>query len=78
MCWDETKEKQKTLVQRNLFPDLTPDEQAITDRLTDRQVQLNTLCIELNMPVSQLSPLLFELEMKGIVRCMPGGMYRLL
>ena len=42
------------------------------------QVQLNTLCIELNMPVSQLSPLLFELEMKGIVRCMPGGMYRLL
>ena len=78
MCWDETREKQKQVVQLSLFPDLTPEEKAVTDLLADRQVQLNTLCVELNMPVSQLSPLLFELEMKGIVRCMPGGMYGLL
>jgi DNA processing protein len=77
MCWDETQTKQNPVVQRTLFPNLTPEEQTVVDRLTDRQVQLNTLCIELNLPVSQLSPLLFELEMKGIVRCMPGGMYRL-
>ena len=78
MCWDETREKQKPVVQRSLFPDLTPEEQSVVDLLADRQIQLNTLCIELNLPVSQLAPLLFELEMKGVVRCMPGGMYRLL
>jgi DNA processing protein len=78
MCWDETKEKQKPAIQRSLFPDLTSEEQSVVDLLADRQVQLNTLCIELNLPVSQLSPLLFEMEMKGIIRCMPGGMYRLL
>jgi len=78
MCWNETKEKQQSAIQRTIFPELTSEEQTVINSLMERQVQLNTLCIELNLPVSQLAPLLFELEMKGVVRCMPGGMYRLL
>ncbi|MDR1526357.1 MAG: DNA-processing protein DprA [Dysgonamonadaceae bacterium] len=77
MCWNETQEKRQPAVQRNLFPDLTSEEQAITEFLAGKEhAQLNTICVELNLPVYQLAPLLFELEMKGIVRCMPGGMYR--
>ncbi|MDR2805662.1 MAG: DNA-processing protein DprA [Dysgonamonadaceae bacterium] len=79
MCWNESPEKQQPAIQRILFPDLTPEEQNVTELLAKKNtVQLNALCVELNMPVSQLAPLLFELEMKGIVRCMPGGMYRLI
>ncbi|MDR0541924.1 MAG: DNA-processing protein DprA [Dysgonamonadaceae bacterium] len=76
MCWNQTPEQKKPAIQQAIFPNLTSDEQAVTDLLAKKgSAQLNTICIELNMPVNQLAPLLFELEMKGIVRCMPGGMY---
>jgi DNA processing protein len=77
MCWNEEKAGKKPAFQPMLFLDLTPDEQTVMDLLSqtgDRQ--LNALVIELNMPVSRLAPLLFELEMKGALRCMPGGIYR--
>jgi DNA processing protein len=78
MNWNDTQKQRQPVVQRNLFPDLTPEEQAVTKLLTGKDgTQLNTICIELNMPISQLSPLLLELEMKGVIRCMPGRMYRL-
>lgn len=79
MCWNTKQETAKSAVQRTIFPDMTPDEQIVVDLLVRKEnIQLNTLCIELNKPVSQLAPLLFELEMKGIIRCMPGGMYRMI
>lgn len=78
MCWDETDKKRKPAVQRALFPDLTPNEQAIMELLSKKgAIQKNTLCIDLDMPVSQIAPLLFDLEMKGAVRCVPGGVYQL-
>ncbi|MDL2223303.1 hypothetical protein LJB98_04300 [Bacteroidales bacterium OttesenSCG-928-M11] len=40
-------------------------------------MHLNTLCVNLDFAMNKLSPLLFELEMKGAINCMPGGMYRL-
>jgi DNA processing protein len=77
MCWN--KEKEKPVVQRAIFVDLTPDEQMLVDLLSKvENMQLNIIGIELNMPISKLASLLFELEMKGIVRCIPGGLYRLI
>jgi DNA processing protein len=79
MCWNDEKESKKPAVQRTIFVELTPDEQLVVNILSQKEsMQLNILCIELNMPVSKLAPLLFELEMKGVVRCMPGGIYRLI
>jgi DNA processing protein len=76
MCWN--REKEKPAVQRTIFVDLTPDEQALVDLLAKvESMQLNSIGIELNIPVSKLAVLLFELEMKGVIRCMPGGVYRL-
>jgi DNA processing protein len=78
MCWDKDNEKKKSAVQRAIFVELTPDEQTLVDLLTKTEnIQLNTMCIELDMPVGKLASLLFELEMKGVARCMPGGVYRL-
>jgi DNA processing protein len=68
----------KQAIQRNLFLNLTPEEQSVVDMLSKAEnMQLNILAIELNMPVSKLSVILFDLEMNGIVRCKPGGMYSL-
>jgi DNA processing protein len=79
MNWNAETEKQTApAVQRNLFINLTEEEQQIAAILTKTgNMQLNIMSVELNMKVSRLSNLLFELEMKGIVRCKPGGMYSL-
>lgn len=66
-------------VQRNLFPDLTEEEQHIVDILTRLgDLQINVLVVEADIPIYKVSALLFQLEMKGVVRVMAGGMYRLL
>ncbi|MDR3219106.1 MAG: DNA-processing protein DprA [Dysgonamonadaceae bacterium] len=66
-------------IQRSFFPELSPEEQKVTDILAKAgNIQLNSLTIELNLPVSKLSILLFELELKGVIRCRPGGMYSLI
>jgi len=77
MNWSDSPETGRTqAVQRTLFPELDPEEQKVVDVLSKAgSMQLNLLAIELDLPVSRLSVLLFELEMNGMVRCKPGGMY---
>ena len=41
-------------------------------------IQINALVVEANVPFYRLSSLIFEMEMKGIVRALAGGVYRLL
>jgi DNA processing protein len=41
-------------------------------------LQLNILSVKCSIPISQLVALLFQLEMKGIVKPLAGGMYHLL
>lgn len=66
-------------VQRNLFPDLTEDEQHIVDILNRMgDLQINALVVEADIPIYKMSAILFQLEMKGVVRVMAGGMYQLL
>jgi DNA processing protein len=79
MNWDiQPQTATRKIVQRELFIELNPEEKLITDLLSKAEnMQLNILSIELNLPISKLSNTLFELEMKGIVRCKPGGVYAL-
>ncbi|MDR2086512.1 MAG: DNA-processing protein DprA [Dysgonamonadaceae bacterium] len=77
MCW-EKEHKAPVAVQRDCLIDLNKEEQAVVTLLgRNENMQLNILCIQLNLPISRLAPLLFDLEMKGIVQCLPGGLYRL-
>ena len=41
-------------------------------------IQINALVVEVNVPINRMSSLLFEMEMKGLVRALAGGIYRLL
>ena len=78
MGW-QTVTLQSEAVERQLFPDLTADEQAIVSQLQQtNDLQLNILSVKTNIPIGQLTALLFQLEMKGVVRSMAGGSYHLL
>ena len=66
-------------IERQIFPDLNDDETKVVDALraiNDRNI--NMLTISTSLPVSRLAATLFELEMKGVVRALPGGSYHLI
>ena len=79
----ETEESRKTRrmqpIQRQLFVELSAEEQRVADRLQGTEGKaMNQLAAETGIPVGRLSSLLMGLEMRGVVRLMNGGMYRLL
>ena len=67
-------------VQRELFPDLSDEERKVVETLQQATdgIQINTLVVETNIPIQQISSLLFDLEMKGVVRALAGGVYKLI
>lgn len=66
-------------VQRSLFLELSEEEQKVINILEKQgNLQINTLVVEADIPVQKMSALLFELEMKGVIRVLTGGMYQLL
>lgn len=82
MGWDTdailAKAKQAG-IERRLFPDLSPDEQRIVDLLhKSNDLQTNIITARTGLPVNRVTALLFQLEMKGVVRPLTGGMYHLL
>ena len=80
MGWqmDAGRSKPNT-VERQIFPDLTQEEQKIVSQLQQtNDLQLNILSVKTNISISQLTALLFQLEMKGVVKPLAGGIYHLL
>ena len=67
-------------VQTALFLDLSNEEQSIVSLLRQNSdgLQLNELSIKLEKPISKISSLLLEMEFKGIVKCLPGNLYRII
>lgn len=78
LCWD-TEYKATSLPQQiSLIFDLTKEEELILSCLkTEKSLQINQLSAILELPINQLSPILFNLEMQGILKNMPGGVYKL-
>lgn len=65
-------------VQQTMFNELTDEEQAVVDYLTQNgEARLNQLSIALNSNVGRLMSLLIDMEFKGLVLAYPGGKYRL-
>jgi DNA processing protein len=78
MGWETIAQKPEA-VERQLFPDLTEEEQKVVDLLQQtNDLQLNLISVKANIPIGQLTALLFSLEMKGVVKPMAGGTYHLL
>lgn len=78
MGWTPQNKKTQPL-QKELFVDLNEEESKIVSVLSKLEsIHVNTLSIELNIPVSELFFTLLELEMKNLVKTLPGGLYKLI
>lgn len=66
-------------IERQLFPNLSPEEQTVVTQLQQtNDLQLNILSVKTNIPIGQLTALLFQMELKGLIRPLAGGTFHLL
>jgi DNA processing protein len=82
MGWQDDKkiqEARKEGIERQLFPDLSDEEQTIVNTLQKQNdLQINMLSVQSGIGIARITSLLFSMEMKGILKALPGGIYHLL
>lgn len=79
MGWQNAVEnqKKKEAIQQELFPDLTEEERALLNALKFVDCKhINQISIDTNIPVSRASMILFDLEMRGLVKTLGGARYK--
>ena len=66
-------------IERELFPDLSePEAKVVSTLRKNNDLQINMLSAQADIPIAQLSPILFGMEMKGLIRTLAGGTYHLM
>ena len=66
-------------IERQLFPDLTDEEQQVVCLLRQtNDLPQNILSVKANIPIGRLTGLLFQLELKGVVKLLAGGVCHLI
>lgn len=74
MNWSD--DKKVVMAQRKLFTSLSAEEKTMIDLLeTEGEQHMDALAYKSKMPISKTSVVLFQLEMNGLVRAMPGKKY---
>jgi len=78
--WEPDNDINKKEIQRNLFVELDDEEKYIVDILkaSTKEMPIDTICLKAQMPTSKVSPILLELEFKGILKTLPGKTYKLI
>jgi len=75
--WD--LETQKTSVQKRLFVELDKEEQTVYNYLQAKEKELmDVIALECNFPVHKISSLLLNMELKGVVRPLPGKLFEVI
>lgn len=77
MNWDLIAQSKKP-VQTHLFEELSETERSIIEKLRSHGdgLHINELALQMQVPFSSLSGELVSMEFKGLVRALPGGIYR--
>lgn len=82
MCWENDAvllKAKENGIERSLFPELSEDETKIVHALEkNNDQQINFLAINSGISFNKVNALLFELELKGVIKALPGGVYHLL
>jgi len=77
MGWQRSNEI-KPKIQRELFIELSPIEEKITDILRmEDSMGIDDICYKTKLPTSKVSATLLNLEFQGLVRVLPGMVYKL-
>lgn len=78
--WDlpDKKAISQKAIQKQLFVELSSEEEIICNYLKDHDQQvLDIIALETDIPVYQMATLLLNLELKGVIRPLPGKMFEL-
>ena len=82
MGWEYDAVRRQALadgIERQLFPELSPEEQKIVSLLQQtNDLQLNIISVKTGIAIHQITAMLFQLELKGVIKSLAGGMYHLL
>lgn len=75
MQWDV---KQSSPKQTELFVELSEQEQQLLSLLRQQEdsMHLNSILLEMKLSFTDVMSLLFNLEMQGLIKALPGGFYR--
>jgi len=77
MCWNMPERKTSQPTQAKLVFLENEEMNRIYSILKEKdELHINELVVELDIPVFKLSPLLFELEMDGLIKAIPGNRYK--
>jgi DNA processing protein len=77
MGWQRANEV-KPKIQRELFIELSPEEEKITDVLRmEDSMGIDDICLKTEMPTSKVAATLLNLEFQGLVRALPGKVFKL-
>ncbi|MBI2729503.1 MAG: DNA-protecting protein DprA [Sphingobacteriales bacterium] len=78
MQWTSNK-KPKPKIQRELFIDLTPDEQILIKILKEQSpVHIDELYLKSTLSSSKVAAAILSLELQGIINQLPGKLYKLI
>ena len=72
---DEKKKEQSTQTQI-IFPENEEEQRILLTMGRQGEMHVNELAVALDMPVQQLLSLLFELELDGKIKALPGNIYK--
>lgn len=79
MGWKNTFDRQRNKEQQlSLFATLSAEQQAIADLLSkNTELTIDEIAQSSTMPLPKIAAIVVELELKNIIRCLPGKKYKL-
>lgn len=82
MGWNDAATLQKARsqgIERQMFPELSDDEKKIVGLLSQtNDLRHDLISVKTGIPIGSVMAILFQLEMKGVVKAYAGGTYHLL
>ena len=74
----ESKTTKSKVIQKELFVNLSEEEKFIMEIIrSNNELSIDSICHEANLPVSKVSPMLLNLEFAGLLKSLPGKVYKL-
>ncbi len=74
----ELDSKDKPSVQKQLFVELSDDEKIIYNYLKTDKQQLDIIALECSLPIFKVASILLNMELKGVVRPLPGKYFEVI
>lgn len=75
----QLEDNKKPAIQKQLFVELEVDEKAIYNYLKDNsKQQLDTIALECEIPIFKVASLLLNMELKGVIRPLPGKLFEVI